>query len=525
MLTPTTAQTSTAEHLADAIKSPSIVVALEPLPGGSFRARTETWVSHWQPVRYLGEDSSIRALERLDAARKRYIESNFDLSKVQEYCFRYFALLDEVLEGEARVDHPSAWERILQLVLAFECFPVIDLSPARGGRCAGTTTLRNPVFLLGKLKAPHAGDDVKSLPLVPLDQKPVGLFFHYRQYRVAADPSFAVLGLLPNEKASRQASLRLAANVGRALHANSDPYARQRGYRLWKGVLLPLLDLPSAKSKGACLEIVDVGSGSGRLSADLCRRYVRWSLGGGIEPVLRLWFVERSGQDPTSLFRDKRLSRYVHGLTVLPSDYQAWLGKRRPLPVPFGLRVGIVSKVFDQASQFELANVDVSALTVGTNGRTRRGDDYLPSRCLAPGGAGAEALVMSASRTSVARGHLYPQLSLASYYRALSIVAGSLREQTAPGQVSLPIRRFDPDSLRTADGSSVLEILSRQCDYLLVEDLDLRPQDLLAHVKELSLAQLRVLDLTNAMGLRDNYSYLIWQSGARQPPVEGERLW
>lgn len=522
-----TKTTSTMEHLASVIRSPDVVIALEPMPGGSFRARTETWVSHWQAVHWLGDESIVMAIDQLGQARKRYIESEFDLTEAQRYCFCYFSLLDVVLASAARVDRPAQWQRILQAVLGFECFPIRDLSPARGGECAATTTLRNPAYLLAKLKAPRAGDDTKFLPLVTLDNGKAGrLFFHYRQFRVANPPPLALLALLPNDGSLRQAGVRLAANLGRALHSNPDPYARQRGSRLWWQVVQPLVENVMAESSGLPLEIVDVGSGSGRLAFEVCRRYVGWGVRNGLEPLLRLWFVERSGNDPRALFRDKAVNRYVRGLTVLPSDYQVWLGKFPPLPTPRGLRVGIVSKVFDLASTFVIEQASARELDLDpvqqANGPE---EDYLPTNCLASDGAGPEALIVSDFRLPVERGHLFPQLSLRVYYRALSIVAGSTKATDPQDPPALPVRTFNAGALTAADGSSVLEHLCRQCAYVVVEDQDLRPKDMLDHLKAFSLRRVSVLHLSGARGLKANYCYLLWLTGSRQPPVEGERLW
>jgi len=67
-------------------------------------------------------------------------------------------------------------------------------------------------------------------------------------------------------------------------------------------------------------------------------------------------------------------------------------------------------------------------------------------------------------------------------------------------------------------------VLAR-CDYLLIEDADLRPSDLLAHLEAFRLlSQLDVEDLTAKMGLTGNYAYLIWNKGRVQPNLGGERI-
>jgi hypothetical protein len=84
---------------------------------------------------------------------------------------------------------------------------------------------------------------------------------------------------------------------------------------------------------------------------------------------------------------------------------------------------------------------------------------------------------------------------------------------------------LDQECLIAADGSSVLERLAQQCSYVIVEDQDMRPEDVLRHVRGFTLYDLAVLDMTEAMGLVSNYSYLMWQTTKPAPAVEGERIW
>lgn len=523
-----THRTSTAVHLASVIRSRDIIAEVAPLAGGSLRAKTETWASYWQPVQWLGVGTLVSALDRLERARAQYIDSGFDLEKGREYCFRYFFLLDAVLASAARSEKPSQWKRVLQLVLALESFPVTDLSPTRGSACAGTTTIRNPAYLLSRLQAPDARDDPKRLPLLMLPNGPPRLYFHYRQYGVEAEaPQFSLLGYLPNDEASRQAGLRITGDISQALHSSPDPYVWQRARRLWTGVLLPLLESTMQRlANGTPLEILDVGAGSGRLTAELSRSYVRWGLENGFNPLLRLWFVERSGHDPTSLFRDKSLSWHVRGVTILPSDYRSWLVKSRMMPTSAGMRLGIVSKVFNLASSFAIRRVDRGSLPspfrVFSMGRNA---GYLPAQCLAPGGSGPDSLVVPGSKVAVDGGHLYPQLSLMPYYRGLSILVDGVDPRIDPTKTSLPVRLFNPDSLMADDDSSVLDRLCRQCTYVLVEDQDLRPEDLLDHLRRFGLRQLGAFDLTKSMRLKANYAYVLWDKSHASPRLEGERIW
>jgi len=87
------------------------------------------------------------------------------------------------------------------------------------------------------------------------------------------------------------------------------------------------------------------------------------------------------------------------------------------------------------------------------------------------------------------------------------------------------VRSLDPQSLVTTDGASVIGRLLEECDYLIVEDADLRPRDLIQHLSAFSLQGVAVQDMTRAMELKANYAYVLWPRERRSPRLEGERIW
>ncbi|MBI1886063.1 MAG: hypothetical protein HYS09_07120 [Chloroflexi bacterium] len=89
----------------------------------------------------------------------------------------------------------------------------------------------------------------------------------------------------------------------------------------------------------------------------------------------------------------------------------------------------------------------------------------------------------------------------------------------------LPVRSLDPQSFVTSDGASVIGRLLEQCDYLVVEDADLRSRDLIDHLRAFSLRGIAAQDMTRAMELKANYAYVLWPRARRAPQLEGERIW
>jgi hypothetical protein len=150
----------------------------------------------------------------------------------------------------------------------------------------------------------------------------------------------------------------------------------------------------------------------------------------------------------------------------------------------------------------------------------------MPERCLAPSGEGPDALQISSSREVVSEGHAFPLASLSGFFRGLRLVSQSGADDDADEDgLWLPVRGLDPQSLVAADGVSVIGRLLEQCDYLVVEDADLRPRDLIEHLRAFSLQGIAVQDMTRAMGLKANYAYVLWPRGGGAPRLKGERIW
>jgi hypothetical protein len=479
-------------------------------------------------VHWLGSPQIDRALRQLGAVWQKYIASSFDPSLVREYCFRYFSLLDAVLSAGDELSASPLWQRALQAVLGFECFTINEETFGPEGGAAGTTTLRNPCYLLAKLRRPDGPDDTRFLPLILAgDGGPNGLFFHYRRYRLSEDAPMSLLVYPAIDPARRPRSFRLVGTLASALGSVGDPFAEARAERLWRNVVRPILQgVHAGWPNRVPIELVDVGAGSGALTAALSRELVAWSQVAGFAPRLRLWLVDLAPPAAMSVFRAPPLGRFVENLVSVGRDYRTWLASPRPLPVAPGLRVALVSKILDVSSRFAIRNLRTDVLSSLVEPGELEQKRYMPERCLAPSGEGPKALQMSSSRVMVPEGHAFPLASLSGFFRGLRLVSQPATDDDAEEDgLWLPVRSLDPQSLVATDGASVIGRLLEQCDYLIVEDADLRPGDLINHLRAFSLEGIVVHDMTRAMGLTANYAYVLWPRGRKEPQLEGERIW
>lgn len=89
------------------------------------------------------------------------------------------------------------------------------------------------------------------------------------------------------------------------------------------------------------------------------------------------------------------------------------------------------------------------------------------------------------------------------------------------------MRSFNPECLVTSDGRSVISCPVKNCDCVIIEDADLKPQDLIDHMKTFSPNSIIIQDVTGALGLTGNRVYVLWlKNKAREmPSFGGERIW
>ncbi len=511
-------------------EAPALLTRLDIARGGLLVPELVNWETYWAPLNQLGNREVSDALGALHAAWHEYILCRFDRSLQREYCFRYFSLLELLLSTRDGFRGPALWNEAIRRAMGFECFELRAARPHARVVAAGTTTLRNPCYLLAKLKWPDVPDDTRFLPIIAVgsDDRVGLLFSHYRQYWPSVTSPISILVYLPIPTRDRSVSLTLVDTLAKTLGSGRDPYARERAERLWKRILHPIIQASHPDPSGLMdLEIVDVGAGSGGLTSALSRKFVAWCRAAGSSPRLRLWFVDLCLANPARFFRAASLRSSIDSLTFLGDDYRTWLSRPEPLPRAAGLRIALVSKVFDVLSQVSICSLATSAIPSQiADAASLKERRHSPAHCLAADGPGPEALMASYSRIALEEGRAFAQASLSDFYRSLRLAATTETGNEAPADaVHLPLRAFDPECLLASDGASVLSRLLEHCDYLIVEDADLRPGDLVDHLNRFSLHGLAAHDLTKAQGLTGNHAYILWPRSGYEPRLGGERLW
>jgi len=505
-----------------------LLTGIKVFPDGRFAAETKNWNSYWQPLSNLSLGEVEDSLNVLYSAWRGYIRTGFSSLLRREFCFRYFSLLDVLLSNYRGANFSPSRVRALQTALGFECFAITPADSDLEVLAAGTCTLRNPCYLLAKLRMPEAPDDPQFLPIITVagTEKPE-LFYHYRQYTLSPDSSMSLLLYPTVSEANRSASFKLINSLSSSVSYAIDPRTRERAQRLCQGIIRPIMQAHKRdESRTLPLELVDVGAGSGSLASSLCHQIQGLGTSMGFNLKFRLWFVDLGTADPARFFSAKGLRGLVDTLAFLGDDYRDWLSKPQPLPATNGLRIAVISKLFNNLSRFSLRRLSREEL-LPLLGKMAPSDlsAYFPSRCLAPSGGGVESLVISNARVALPDGRTFAHLSLSEFYRGLCL-ASAPKGSATKEDLFLPIRRLDPECLVASDGKSVISRLVENCDYVIIEDADLRPQDLIDHITMFSLYSIAVQDMTKALGLTGNHAYVAWsKTKAAQPGFSGERIW
>jgi hypothetical protein len=514
--------------LLSILEKETILDRINVLNGGHFTVETKDWDSYWQQLHKLGHKKVEENLDALHFAWHDYLRSGFSPLLRQEFCFRYFSLLNVLLSMYSESDATQSWLPALHTALGFECFGVTSSASDSEVLGAGTCTTRNPCYLLAKLKMPDVLDDPQFLPVITVaGTKKPELFYHYRQYTLSLDSPASLMFYPAVSVQKRAASFKLINSLAGGVSYGVDPRTCERAKRLYQKILRPMVEADHLTDAGSLwLEFVDIGAGSGGLTSAICRHIHD----RGFKLKFRLWFVDLEPADPARFFGDKESRGVVDSLLYLGDDYRSWLSREKPLPAADGLRIVLVSRLFNNLSRFSIHHLNGS----GSSSLFEKmaipldSDAHLPHLCLAPSGKGAEALVISNSRLALADGRTFAQASLSDFYRGMYII--SRRESTAdtPEEgLFLPVRSFSPECLVTSGGGSVISCLVENCDYVVIEDADISPQDLIEHMETFSLHSIHVQDMTKALGLTGNRAYVVWlrNKPGEEPNLGGEPIW
>jgi SAM-dependent methyltransferase len=433
------------------------------------------------------------------------------------YCWRYFGLLHHALRV-AR-DEPSRPDPLptIRRIIGFEAF-LLD-APGEAGTAACTVTSRNPVFLLGQLGVDPTVPTPRHVPLL-MPHGQGDSFYHYRQIQISGTPAHRILVNPAVNLPHRASSFIPIDRLTRLVSNRADPYWKPRAKLLARRLLGPLLqarcESPFA-SESLC--ILDLGAGTGQLVAKA------WTYLGRMNasslPTASFHFVD---SNPPAFGRSFGLTRDRAGVTHVEwttADYRTladddqWLQRCGPFDWVLACRV------LDNASNFMIEPVE-DGLGVTEDISL----EVLPHRCLSPRSqpGGIRRLMVSTNRIEAHGGNICPQFSLQDYFRAMLAAQSGSLDPLYDEAWHLPVRRFNPASLITPSGRSLLAQFLKASRAVIIEDVDVGPEHLKQHRAQFGLPGSAAVFCTRD-GFRTEANYYVVTSREWASHVKGERLW
>lgn len=403
----------------------------------------KNWHQYWAPVTPSLSSDSLNILKNLREARKQYILTRFSHKTMISYCFYYFCSLEEVLNNQKNSNNNESFLILLSRILGFENF-TIGWADGTAGSACGTSTIRNPCYLLAKIKQPQAYNDPKFLaiiidPDIP-NRNEARLFYHYRQYKI--DDEFGISLLLypavaPSQRAN---SFALIESFTSGFSGKSDPRSKQRSEILADLAISPFLSEMFSKANidsAQEVSFVDIGSGNGALASNIWRQMLKTQPFIAQNCKLACSMVGLRVQDPLRHFNKGSLRGTISYLDYSQADYLQWIQEQK-----------------------------------ATKG------NYI---------------LLKNSNVLLKIGKSFRHLSLSNYYKGLQLLDSTDASNDGDtNAIYFPIRQFNSSCLQLPEGNSILGKLCDLAKLVVIEDVDLTKKILIEHLIEHNLENIAV---------------------------------
>ena len=154
------------------------------------------------------------------------------------------------------------------------------------------------------------------------------LYYHYRQHRLSRDSDISLLSYLAVNNKIRAASFGAISMLEKGVADSTDPFAAERAVRLARAGILDYLQawcVAHGNVEVVPVDLIDLGAGSGWVSARLCRLIGSALSDIGRSPRFRIRFVDLLMSEPTRFFTSEGIEKYIDSIEVASVDYRQWL--------------------------------------------------------------------------------------------------------------------------------------------------------------------------------------------------------
>lgn len=486
-------QTVTRQRIMEVLLSENILVGIHADHHGHTELITQTWDEYWKPVLNDLPDVIVRKVEELRMTHSQLIVSRFLHEFMAKYCFNYFSLLESVLQYIKGNYKLESYITVLHRILGFECFAV-TLAGGQTTIAAGTSSIRNPCYLLAKIKQPRVCDDPKYLALIttPEYSGNGSIFYHYRQYQLDKELNVSLFLYPCNDLLKRHESFSAIEFLTSGFSGKPDPRSRPRADKITDLTIAPFLSgLQPIEQKSKCeLNILDIGGGTGILMSNICKRLLSKYSDLLADQKFCCTIVDLNLQNPIRYFRQGEIRRHLSFLGYEPTDYLEWLEKKVMVDGEVGFDFTLLCRLLNNASIFTIeatANWDLIK-TLGGRQLTRQQWEqgkFLPQNYLGQNLMSGENMFLTNSRVELDSKSSFRHLSLAQYYEGLRIVGwGKSQATNKVNEVYYPVRSFNPNALLFASGRSILDKLCAISRLTVIEDVDMTSEQLRIHLQK-----------------------------------------
>ncbi len=459
----------------------------------------QSWHKYWEPLTQLLPPACRNILENLRIAHRQYILERFSRRAMISYCFNYFCLLEDILTNVENFSDSKTISVLLSKVLGFENFSIGWANGSSGMAC-GTSTVRNPCYLLAKIKQPQICDDPKFLAIITVPETSSlnegGLFYCYRQYKIDDEFGTSLLLYPAVVLAERANSFTLIESLVPGFSDKSDPRTKQRSQILADLAISPfLLGLYSKTDEESAQEVsfVDIGSGNGALASNIWRRILKTQPQIAQDCKLACSMVGLRVQDPLRHFNKGSLQGTISYLDYSQVDYLQWIQQQELTKGSYKFDVALICRLLNNLSVFEL-NSSTNWRIIQKLGEEELGKaawlnrSFEPHNCLNPDNPSTENIFLKNSNILLKIGKSFRHLSLSNYYKGLQLLhsKGTLNDGDT-NAVYFPVRQFKPSCLQLLEGNSILEKLCELAKLVVIEDIDLTKKDLIQHLVKYDL--------------------------------------
>lgn len=468
--------------LVKAFVSKEIITVIEIDGHGRVEIKKQTWESYWNIKETLPEQDSFLLFEK---ARETYFDSNFKSDYLGEYCYRYFVLLFKWLNGHSN----SYTQELLSKLLSLENF-AIRWYGDEPTMAAGTTSHRNPAYLLAHLGKKSSNDDPKYLPIIMLNSFSGNkLFYHYRQYRISNDPDFSIFMYPATSLDDRGESFTLIESFTNGFSRKSDPRSKPRALLLAASVIHPFIKSSLAKdsNKKCSINIADLGGGSG-----IMLRYIWEHILSNDKTAQENWYLDGSiiglrVQNPARHFSRGAIRANISSLAYHQTDYIDWIDKQ---PEKLQLDAVLMCRLLNNLSLFNIESTNDEGALWYIAGQQHPPENFIsrkynPVCCLDPKNYCPENIIHTNGKTKLSEDRsAYRVASLTDYYKAIAVCIGM---DIADNCYYYPVRKFNHLSLLNSKGKSIISKLSKIANLTVIEDVDLTANYLAKHIQEHNL--------------------------------------